>query len=383
MRATELTEQSLKALSEVEADEPVVVSLFLNLDPSLVATGQARSSQITSVLARLDELLRESGLSEDALEALEVDRARIEDYLREDALDVDGVAGLAVYSASALDEYRAIKLLEPIETAVHVDQRPILEPIMGATDEDDWCVLLATRDSARIFRGGTTNLREIGDVQSKVKNQHAAGGWSQARFERSVEQDVERHLERATELLLSSFKRRPFEHLVVGANNESLRPALEGEAHSYLLERLRGWIDIDADLASEDEVLEAVRPVMDEQAEREETELLEVFAAAKATGGRAAEGLDLVLAALVERRVETLLIREGAEAPGTKCVTCSWLGGSGINQCPVDETALDAVDNIVEPAIQAAIQQAAAVLVVAADRESVPFAEPVAAVLRY
>jgi peptide chain release factor subunit 1 len=328
MRATELTEQSLKALSEVEADEPVVVSLFLNLDPSLVATGQARSSQITSVLARLDGLLRESGLSEDALEALEVDRARIEDYLREDALDVDGAAGLAVYSASALDEYRAIKLLEPIETAVHVDQRPILEPIMGATDEGDWCVLLATRDSARIFRGGTTSLREIGDVQSKVKNQHAAGGWSQARFERSVEQDVERHLERATELLLSSFKRRPFEHLVVGANNESLRPALEGEAHSYLLERLRGWIDIDEDLASEDEVLEAVRPVMDEQAEREETELLEVFAAAKATGGRAAEGLDLVLAALVERRVETLLIREGAEAPGTKCVTCNWLGGS-------------------------------------------------------
>src|SRR3954452_4324219 len=339
MRASELSEDVLRSLSEVEADEPVVVSLFLNLDPSQFAVGPARASQITSVLAELDARLRGSDLSEDAVEALTVDRERIEEYLRDDdRLSVQGASGLVVYASDALDVFRAVKLPEPIETAGHVDQRPILEPVIGAMDEGAWCVLLATRDSARIFRGGPTRIREVSDVRSKVKNQHSAGGCSQARFERSVEHDVERRLEHATDVLLRSFKRRPFDHLVIGANNESLRPALEGEAHSYLLERLRGWVDIDEDLADENTVLEAVRPVMDAQSEREERELFERFAEAKATAGPAAEGLEPVLAALVERRVETLLVREGAEAPGTKCVTCGWLGGAGVKHCPVDET---------------------------------------------
>ncbi len=105
---------------------------------------------------------------------------------------------------------------------------------MGAQDEGDWCVLLVTRDTARVFRGGPTALREVRELHSDVKNQHAAGGWSQARFERSVEREVEWHLEAATDLLFQLFKRRPFEHLVIGANNESLRPALDGRDARYL-----------------------------------------------------------------------------------------------------------------------------------------------------
>jgi len=57
---------------------------------------------------------------------------------------------------------------------------------------------------------------------------------------------------------MRTFKRRRFEHLVIGANNESLRPALTAQIHAYLLERVRGWVDIYEQLASEAEVLEAV-----------------------------------------------------------------------------------------------------------------------------
>jgi peptide subunit release factor 1 (eRF1) len=387
MNANQLSEETLKSLSEVEADEPVVVSLFLNLDPAQFALAPARASQITSLLSELDALVGDPELSRDAVEALKVDRERIGGFLRDDDLDVDGAAALAIYSSHALDVFSAVKLPEPVDAAVHVDQRPILEPVMGLEDDGAWCVLLVTRDSARIFRGGPTAIREIRELHSDVKNQHSAGGWSQARFERSVEREVEWHLEAVTDALLRSFKRRPFDHLVIGANNESLRPALESETHSYLTERLRGWVDIDEDLANPDEVLEAVRGVMDAQFEREEQELFERFAAARGTGGRAAEGVEPVLAALVERKVETLLVREGAQVAGTKCVTCGWLGRAGIEHCPVDETALDHVENIVEPAIQAAIQQAAGVHVVRTpwddDGSAAPFSEPLAAVLRY
>src|SRR5207248_11803562 len=43
-------------------------------------------------------------------------------------------------------------------------------------------------------------------------------------------------------------------------------------------------------------------------------------------GGRAAAGLDDVLEALNERRVELLLFEEGFRAPGVACPHCGWLG---------------------------------------------------------
>src|SRR5919107_2969478 len=265
MNSNQLTEDTLRSLSEVEADEPVVISLFFDLDPAEFATAPARASQVTSLLSELDALLRDGDFSHDAMQALKVDRERIEGFLRNDDLDADEAAALAIYASHALDVFEAVKLPDSIDSAVHVDQRPILEPVMGLQDEGAWCVLLVTRDSARIFRGGPTGIREVHDVQSDVKNQHSAGGWSQARFERSIEREVEWHLEKVTDLLFRHSKRRPFDHLVIGANNESLRPALTGETHSYLLERVRGWIDIDEDSASEEEVFEAVHHVMEEK----------------------------------------------------------------------------------------------------------------------
>src|SRR5215203_3378427 len=98
MHANQLTEDTLRTLSQVEADEPVVVSLFLDLDPAQFATPPARASQITSLLSDLDALLSDGELSHDAAEALKADRERIESFLRDDDLDVADAAALAIFS---------------------------------------------------------------------------------------------------------------------------------------------------------------------------------------------------------------------------------------------------------------------------------------------
>ena len=159
MRTNQLTDDTLRSLAEVEAAEPVVVSLFLDLDPSEFATAPARASQITSLLSDLDALLREGEHSRDALESLTADRARLEAFLRDDDLDVAGAGALALYASDALDLFAALKLPDPVDAAVHVDERPVLEPVMGAQDDGAWCVLLVTRDTARILRGGPSGLR--------------------------------------------------------------------------------------------------------------------------------------------------------------------------------------------------------------------------------
>ncbi len=61
-------------------------------------------------------------------------------------------------------------------------------------------------------------------------------------------------------------------------------------------------------------------------------------------------------------------------------------GPAARRECPVDGTRLDEVDNVVEPAIQAAVQQSARVHVIrrdGLDGDEAPFEGALAAVLRY
>src|SRR3954454_11119198 len=170
MQTNQLTDDAPRSLSEVDADEPVVVSLFLDLDPARFAIAPARDTQITSLLSELDALIDDDGRSRDAVQALRSDRERIEAFLRDDDLDVSEAAALAIYSAQALDVFAAIKLPNPVESAVHIDQWPLLEPVMGLQDAGDWCVLLVTRESTRTSRGVPSPIRQAPALRSAVTN---------------------------------------------------------------------------------------------------------------------------------------------------------------------------------------------------------------------
>jgi peptide subunit release factor 1 (eRF1) len=50
-------------------------------------------------------------------------------------------------------------------------------------------VALVSRADARFLRGGREGLTEEGRVSDDIHGQHDQGGWSQARYERSVDQD--------------------------------------------------------------------------------------------------------------------------------------------------------------------------------------------------
>lgn len=82
------------------------------------------------------------------------------------------------------------------------------------------------------------------------------------------------------------------------------------------------------------------------------------------TGGRGAAGLDETLAALNERRVETLLIDEGFSAPGSVSSGSGMLHAQREGTSPVDDSELVPREDIVESAIQSALAQSADVHVV-------------------
>ena len=102
-------------------------------------------------------------------------------------------------------------------------------------------------------------------------------------------------------------------------------------------------------------------PVRAREIHGRERDALDRLAEGLGTGARAAAGLEQVLAALNERRVEILMFEQGLNARGVVCPTDGWVGAEGTT-CPIDGTELDQREDIIETAVQLAITQSAEVI---------------------
>lgn len=368
---------TIRSLSELEYPEACLISLYIDLDPSRFATPPARSTQVTSLLNELSALEQEGELSHEARMSVRADRERLERFLGD--FDAGQAHGVAIFCSEEAGLWEVLKLPEAPEPQVHLGQHLHLQPLIGQEHDEDWLVLLASRSEARLLRGDVRALREVRHLSADVPNQHQKGGWSQARYERGVEEAVDDHLDDATAFLFRLWKRRPFDHLIVAANDH-FRPRVREQLHPYLQERIRAEVDIDEQLAGPEEVLEAIRPAIESYERERREEVLSRLEAEGAREGKAAFGLDDALDALIQRRVEVLVYRDGVRARGAECPSCGYLAAGDVNACPSDGTRLEQRDDLMDVAAARALQQDAKVLILGL--QEAPGIE-VAALLRF
>src|SRR5207247_955479 len=115
---------------------------------------------------------------------------------------------------------------------------------------------------------------------------------------------------------------------------------------------------VDVENATPEQVRAAAAPLLDEAERAGRRAALERLHQGLGGANRAEAGLDAVLGALNERRVELLLFEEGEPLAGVTCPRCGWLGVDVAN-CPLDSTPVERRDNVVEAAVEAAVLQAA------------------------
>jgi peptide chain release factor subunit 1 len=351
----------LRRLSDTRLAHPRVLSLYLDLRPSEFATPAARASAVRSLLDDAERRVRDgNGLSREDRRDLERSLARARAELESAVRSAEGTRGLALFASEGAGLLEVVRLPHEVESQVVIDRSPHVAPLAGAAGDGDWCVALVSRRVARLLRGTPDRLIEVEELEDDVHGQHDQGGWSQARYQRSVEKEVADHLRRAAGRLLRHLERRPFRHLLVGGPEE-LVPDFERTLHPYVAERLAGRVEVDVENTSPDEVRDAARPAMEELERRLEREALDRLAEGSASAGRAASGLEAVLRALNERRVGLLLLEERLAAPGVVCPRCGWLGPHGVGECPVDGTAVERREDLVELVVERALQQSAEV----------------------
>lgn len=382
----DLTEERLRALAQSHAAEQTVISLYLDLDPAHFATAPARETEIVSLLDRARREAEGPERPQSELLALRsgLDRAR-ELLLDGDRSWAPGARSLALFVCQPLELEQLLRLPQSIQSAAVISDVPFIAPLAEVGGPPSRvCVALVDERHARILRGSEDSLREVISFGDPVHGRHDQGGWSQARYQRSQQEDVAGHLRHVAAVLRDLLRTAPYDRLLV-ASAEPLWARLLSDLHPDVRARLCDQrLSLDVPNASVEDALRAAAPLLAAERHTHEDELLEQLRErhGRQSEHRVAVGLRDVLHALVERRVQALLYDAQLHSSGVNCPRCGWMDSEPADRCPVDGEPLQPRANILEDAVQSALNQSAEVLALR-DRPELGPLHGVAATLRF
>jgi peptide chain release factor subunit 1 len=355
-----------------------VITVYLDLDPERFATGPARASQIRSLIdegARRLETI--DGLGHEEKVALREDLKRIDAFLTSPEAPFKGSRSLAVFCSGLADLFEVVQLTRPVSARVIIEPTPYVEPMVAVLERKRWLVALVNRHTAWLLSGYPEGLRERERVDGGWRSDTDQGGWSQARYERSVEKEALDHLRNVADTINRAWRRERPDRVALGGPQEVVarfEQLLADDVRSALVPEK---VDVDITSASEAQIRAAVEEIVAEDEQRVEAEALQRLADGVGAGRRGVEGLEATLDALNERRVQTLLLAPDFDGPARRCSSCGILLPEGTRRCPADGSETRELTHVRE----AAVGQGAEVMVTRHHEDSLR--KGIAAILRF
>ena len=354
-----IPKKRLRELAGLRPQGHKVLSLYVNLDPSEFPTPRDRTVELESLFDVVEGGLRQDNLDHAQKEELKRDLQRVRSLFQGE-FDYSGTRGAVVFSSSGAGLFEVVRLPRPISSEVVIDDSPFIEPLTTLPGTDGYCVLLINRQLARILIGGSEVMREVASIVDDVHGWHDQGGWSQARYQRGIAKEAHDHIKHAADELFKRFQRGAVQRLIIGTPEE-MRGEIESSLHSYLRDRIAGWLDIDVRSGPAEVAKEAAQIIERDERERERG-WLERLRGELGRKARGVAGLADTLSALNERRVEAILIQNGFRAEGFATASSDFLSTEP-GSSPTGEE-LQRREDVLEPALESALEQSAEVVIV-------------------
>jgi peptide chain release factor subunit 1 len=369
-----ITEDTIRQLAGFRGDGAPVVSCYLDVDGR-------RHLRRQDVEAELDHLLRP--VRNHGHDATSSDFDQIERYVR-DRLDRSKARAVAIFSCSARDMFEVIPLPVPVASRVVINNAPAIGQLEALVQElERFGVLLVDKQRARMFVfqfGELVDHSELFDA--KPRQYDSIGERDLVGHDKAgqhIDELVTQHLRHAADVAFELFQEDGFERLTVGAPAE-LSAVVENLLHPYLRSRLCQSIDVPI-TAGVAEIRDAALRVEADVERAKEAALIARLRDAVGQGNKGVVGLEATLRALVERRVDILFVSQGYRDTGWRCSRCGYLCHKGPT-CPVDGAQMQRVDDIVEEAVDVALEQSCKVEV-CAENADLDVMGRIGALLRY
>jgi hypothetical protein len=241
-----------------------------------------------------------------------------------------------------------------------MDAIPRLLPLLEA---GPWLagahVLAVDRHQAYAAVAHQLGLEEIGYLREAPGRRFAGG--SESRYQRHLEEARKAHVHRAVRLLTDNVEPVAIDHLVLISSAELL-PLVEEALPAQVARAVVGRLTADRIHERSHELLSEVEESLDRHVADLDGDLLTELGKRLGRGHGAVSGVDMVVQAVYEQQVETLMLARAFEVQGAQCPNCGWLATS-TGDCPIEGSPLRSHPQLGELLVRHAAQQSAGVRV--------------------
>lgn len=245
-------------------------------------------------------------------ESLEQDVQKIRDYIA-NTLQPSSQA-VAIFACSAAELFEAVEFAAPIDGhELFISSQPYLYPLARLNDQyPRYAVLVANSNRARLFVVANAEIQRTEDLQNVKTKRHKVGGWSQARFQRHVDNFRQQHAKEAVEMLDRAVQAESVQHIILGGEETSL-PLIKAELPKHLAERV---VEVEGLTVGSPahEILDASLRALREEDARTDREKVDAMIGAWRARGLGTAGVTATRGALEKGQVDELLI---TATPGT------------------------------------------------------------------
>ncbi len=297
-------------LDKLAAFEPVdlpVISLYLNMQ----ADSHGRDNFDSFVRKEFKAKLQTFPLRSPARISFDIDTERINTYLENIRPSANGVAIFAC--ANADDFFETVELDAPIEEhRLYVYHQPHLYPLARISDQyPRYAALIADTNAARIYVFGIGERLDKERVRNTNVNKTQLGGWSQARYQRHIENYHLHHAKEVVDTLDRVVSDEDINHIIV-AGDEVILPVLQEQFPPHLSEKVIDILRLDI-TTPEHIVAKRTLEALREYDVKTDVERVERFMDEYRAGGLAVVGAHDTLAALGNGQVDELYVSASIE----------------------------------------------------------------------
>jgi peptide chain release factor subunit 1 len=301
-------QQPLDRLAAFEPTDMPVISLYLNTRPD--QHGKANFDPF--VRKELRARARSFTPRSREAESFERDLDRIQDYLKKELQP--STNSVAIFACAGKDDFfEALQLDAAIEQhRLFIGSEPHLYELARIQDHyRQFLAVLADTNAARIFVFGLNKVLTQEEVRNVKTQRHKVGGWSQARYQRHIENY---HLQHAKEVVdtIERIVREEKVEGIVFAGDEVIIPILKQNMSEKLQEKIIDVVRLDMS-ASGQELLNASFEAMRQRDAKGDAEEVQSLLDAYRSGGLATVGMRDTLEALKIGQVDTLFLTANPE----------------------------------------------------------------------
>lgn len=300
--ATTFVDEQLERLANFEPSPFPVISLYLNTQTQETGRTNFDAFVRKELRARAQTYTPHS----EERESFDKDVARIEAFLKTQLEPATN--GVALFACSGENLFEQVQLAAPVESnELYVQSQPHLYTLAKLSDQyPKYAVVVADTDEAHIFVFGLRQKLNEHNIESDKLRRTRVGGWSQARYQRHVDQFRDQHVK---ELVAELDRIVTADNVqsVFFAGDEVLRPMVEQNLPKHLADKVVDNLKMDVRTPEHEvmqQTLEAMRKRDEQTDETKVAQLLDAYR----SGALGVLGVRQTLAALRNGQVDELVI---------------------------------------------------------------------------